>query len=119
MANRKTFTHGSKVVEVLNEWLDSKPDLSFIEVAERIGVTKSANCFISQIRAGRVRLPIAKVIPLAKVLEQDPRVMLEVMLDEYYPELRDTLLEGGLLVTDQADQPVDLRSMKKAEKKAS
>lgn len=111
MASRKVFAHGSVVVDVINDWLDKRPDFGLIEIAERVGVVKSAGCFMSQIRSGRSKLPISKVIPLAQVLEQDPKPLVAAVLEEYYPDLKEALIKADML-NDQGDHAlVDLREI--------
>lgn len=117
MANRKQFAQGDIVVDVLNEWLDRGPDLNLTEIAERIGVDKSKNCFMSQIRAGRSKLPVSKIIPLAQVLEQDPAPMVVAVLESYYPELKDALIRSKML-NEPAGDIADLRDLTSQQKTA-
>lgn len=111
MANRKQFAQGDIVVDVLNNWLEDRPDLNLTEIAERIGVDKSKNCFMSQIRAGRSKLPVSKIIPLAQVLEQDPKPMVVAVLESYYPELKDALIRSHMIAADADDSIADLRDL--------
>jgi hypothetical protein len=87
----------SMVVEILNEWLSQNDVYSMTEMAERIGVTKSANCFMSQVRSGRSKMPIRRVLPLASLLQQDPKPLVAAIIDEYYPDLKAAMIESGLI----------------------
>lgn len=118
MATRKQFAQGNIVVEVLNDWLESSPDMNLVEVAERIGVDKSKNCFMSQIRSGRSKLPVSKIIPLANVLQQDPKPMVAAVLEEYYPDLKDALIRSDMLKDCTESGISDLREITKRQKES-
>lgn len=118
MANRKQFIEGNIVVSVLNDWLDKAPDLNLVAIAERIGIDKSKNCFMSQIRSGRSKLPVSKIIPLAKVLEQDPRPMVVAVLEEYYPDLKEALIRSNMLNETAEESITDVRKIVADRKKA-
>jgi hypothetical protein len=96
MASRKQYAQNDMVVTVLNEWLEDNSEYNLIEIAERIGVKKSANCFMSQIRSGRSKLPISKLVPLAKLMGKDPKPMVVAVLEEYYPDLKAALVEADM-----------------------
>ena len=110
MASRKQFPRGDAVTHILNDWIEQNDEYSLIEMAERIGVTKSANCFMSQVRSGRSKMPISKVTSLAKLLDQDPRPMVVAILDQYYPELRDALIKSKL-IDEGVEELINLRDL--------
>lgn len=118
MASRKKFNHGNVVTAVLDDWLDRNSQFNLVEIAERIGVDKSKNCFMSQIRSGRSKLPVSKIIPMATLLNEDPKPMVLAVLEEYYPELKDAMERSGIL-SDDTDSLKDLRELVNKEKMAS
>lgn len=118
MATRKQFANGNIVTAVLDDWLDRNPGFNLVEIAERIGVEKSKHCFMSQVRSGRSKLPISKILPLATLLEEDPRPLVLAALDEYYPELKDALIRTELLNVSAETSLKDLRELIGREKQA-
>lgn len=118
MAERKQFTTGNVVTEVLNDWLDRHPDLNLVEIAERIGVEKSKHCFMSQVRSGRSKLPVSKIMPLAKLMEEDPKPLVVAVLDTYYPDLKQAMAEANMLNASDTDDLVNLRKMDVPQKEA-
>jgi|AntRauMFilla1563_2_1112583.scaffolds.fasta_scaffold37761_2 transcriptional regulator with XRE-family HTH domain len=118
MATRKEIVRGNPVTDILDDWIRNNGEFSQIEMAERIGVTKSANCFISQVRSGRSKMPITKVVPLAKLLGEDPAPMVAAALDLYYPELRDALIECNILKQTESGSLKDLRQVANEKKQA-
>lgn len=97
MSDKTQTRRKSIVVEILNEWLSQNDVYSMTEMAERIGVTKSANCFMSQVRSGRSKMPIGRVLPLARLLQQDPKPLVAAIIDENYPDLKAAMIESGLI----------------------
>lgn len=117
MAKRKQYAVNNEVVSVINDWLEEKPDFGLTSIAEQIGITKSASCFMTQIRSGRSKFPITKVVRFAEVMGQDPQPLMKAILNEYYPELRDALIESNLLCWDDRTAE-NASTQKKAEKMA-
>lgn len=113
MANRKEVTNGTLVTQVLNTWLhNTKSDLNLVEMAERIGIDKSKYCFMSQLRHGRMKVPIGRINLLAETLQQDPRHLLVAALQVYYPEVKDALEKSGLLNDDYYQVVSELENAK-------
>jgi transcriptional regulator with XRE-family HTH domain len=118
MATRKQIARGNPVTDILDDWIRNNGEFSQIEMAERIGITKSANCFFSQVRSGRSKMPITKVVPLAKLLGEDPTPMVTAVLDLYYPELRNALIECGILKQSESGSLKDIRDVVNEKKQA-
>lgn len=66
-----------------------KSDLSMASIAKQVGF--NSHVMLSMIRHNKVRLPINKVYPLARAIGVKELELLEMVLNEYNPELWDTL----------------------------
>lgn len=69
------------------------------EIAEEIGYTRPN--VLSNMRSGVTKLPITKVMPMAKALGVDPMRLLRITLEEYTPETLEAIEEiAGYVVTE-------------------
>lgn len=74
---------GTKLCSFVARHIDMS-EKSQKEIAEAIGYDKPN--MLSMVKRGDTRLPIDKVIPLAKALGVDPAGLLVLTLGQYYPD---------------------------------
>ena len=73
-------------------------NISLRSVALEMGIKpNSANTFLTQVEAGRTKLPSKWIAPLCNLLEADPVQLIMAILRESDPMLLDLLLENDLI----------------------
>lgn len=74
------------MVKFLTKRIDElKPELTQREIALRMGY-RCVN-FVSMIKTGAARVPLAKLPALAEILEVDPAHLVRLGLEQYWPEI--------------------------------
>ena len=59
------------------------------DIARKAGFDKPN--IITMIKQGSTKLPLAKLVAMAKALETDPVQLLRMCMDEYHPEIWETI----------------------------
>lgn len=94
-----------KSVVSVAKYLDNQITMSSktqIQIAEEIGYDKPN--IITMVKQGKTRLPVNKIVPMAKALGIDPVYFTRLVLQEYQPELcaaLDAIYAGGLVTAQE------------------
>ena len=89
---------GSRVAAFLDAHM-ALSEKTLREIAEEIGYTRPN--VLSNMRSGVTKLPITKVMPMAKALGVDPMRLLKITLEEYTPESLEAIEQiAGYVVTE-------------------
>lgn len=93
----------SKVAEHLTNLIDRSPKTQ-LEIADEVGFPR-AN-MIAMVKSGVSKLPVARILVMAKSLEADPVEMFRLVMGEYMPELlevADEVYQREKLSTGEAE----------------
>ena len=102
----------SKVAREVTRMVNAT-DKTQYTIAEEIGVTKSN--FITMLKQGRTKVPLDKVVPLAKACNADPAKFMLLVLEEYRPEIIEALGESFQTTVTDAEAAL-MRSMRHAKR---
>lgn len=90
MRARVNFPSDSKVANYVNDMLKRHPERSLNALAADLGIVRSRSTFLTQVRAGRTKLPMHMIIPLCNQLNEDPEPLFRIAMKEYYPDILKT-----------------------------
>ena len=97
---------GSRVAAFLDEHMAAS-DKTLREIAEEIGYERPN--VLSNMRTGATKLPLPKVVPMARALDVDPLLLLRMALMEYNPETLKAIEEiVGFVVTKNEHEILEL-----------
>lgn len=118
MRKREIFESGSPTVQYINKLLARHSEYSQDEIAQNSGFTSSRGNILTQIKSGRSKMPMSKIVPMCTFLGEDPREFFFTAMKEYFPEIFAALNDVvGLCVTeDEHELLVRYRERKKAMK---
>jgi len=96
--NAKKVANRISVAEYVSKQIDIT-QIPQKEIAERMGY-KTSN-IITMFKQGLTKIPLNKVMPLAKILGIDPIFLFRLAMQEYHPQTWESIEEivGGHLVT--------------------
>lgn len=87
---KETKIHAdSAVARLLTDWFNETTKLQ-TEIADEIGLARPN--VLAMFKQGRSKLPINHVVKLATSLGKNPEELMDVVLEEYHPELKRALL---------------------------
>lgn len=78
----------SEVAQELTRMIN-KSDLTQFELANAIGVSNSN--VLTMFKQGRTKIPIKYVKSLSEACGQDPKILMEIALKEYHPDILESL----------------------------
>ena len=83
------------------------------EIAREIGYDKPN--MISMFKSGATKVPLEKIPQLAKALDVDPIHLFRLGLDQYWPELKETIAgmfdQGGLITNNEFSLIKEVRNI--------
>lgn len=86
---------------MLGSMLDRHPEYSQRELAILIGFDpNSASTILTQIKAGRTKLPYKYIPKLCELLNEDPAPLFTSALQEYDPEVLELLKQTNMMIRD-------------------
>lgn len=102
-AKEVSFVNKSKSARFITR-LCNNSEKSQIEIADEVGFDKPN--IITMIKQGRIKIPVPRIPALAKALDTDPGALLDMVLEENHPELRDVLLQIQGVAIDSGEKRI-------------
>lgn len=98
MRKRELKVSNSPTARYVGLMLERHPEHLQSDIAHAAGFTGAAqNVIMTQIKAGRTRLPLSAVGPMCKFLKEDPRPLLSIMAREYFGDLFNVYIDQGMI----------------------